>query len=84
MASLSRWGERHGRWWAFQWDLNRPFAVGLHLEHRSLPSGHPEHPVFGPHLDVHLPFVIVSVGRHPIYTLREDAERTYARGGIAV
>lgn len=71
---------RYGRWWACQWDVSRLFALGVHLEPRVRRTN--DGTRFGPYLDVHLPCVVASVGRNPIYAGEVDLLRSYSRGGL--
>lgn len=73
---------RFGSWWAVQWALDRPFAVGVHLEPRTLTNS-TQGVRFGPYVDVHLPFLILSVGRNPIYSGEVELLVGYSRGGVS-
>lgn len=71
---------RYGSWWAVQ-RHDSPINFGLHGEWRwwlRTNSG----VRYGPYLDVHLPWLVLSVGRNPIYAGEVDLLKSYARGGL--
>lgn len=70
---------KFGSWWAIQYDGNRPIALGFHVELRRMPAR--PNMTYGPYIDIHVPYLIISIGRHPIYTYPDDMIRTYSRGG---
>jgi hypothetical protein len=77
MIAMMRWG----RWWAIQAAGSiGPVNLGIHgeLRVRSTNAG----TRYGPYLDVHLPFCVVSVGRNPIYAGEIDLLQSYSRGGL--
>jgi hypothetical protein len=73
---------RWGAWWAVQTAASiGPFSLGVHVELR---ARHTNAGVrYGPYLDLHLPFCVVSVGRNPIYAGEVDLLQSYSRGGIS-
>ncbi len=76
---MRRWGCRYGSLWMVQWVLDGWFSLGIHLDlkHRVANGGL----TYGPYLDLHLGFVILSLGWHPY--LSGDLERalSVSRGG---
>jgi hypothetical protein len=73
------WGTSHNRWFAVQWSWEYALSLGVHLEWRTRRNSAGER--YGPYLDVHVPFGIVSVGRRPFYS--KDWESFIAgRGGV--
>lgn len=69
-----------GRWWAVQIERNiGPVNLGVHGELRRRPLN--DGRCYGPYLDVHLPFSVLSVGNNPIWAGELDLIRSYARGG---
>lgn len=72
---------RWGAWWAVQTARSiGPVNFGAHVELRARATNAGVR--YGPYLDVHLPFAVVSVGRNPIYAGELDLLRSYARGGV--
>lgn len=57
-----------GSWWALQLYMNRYLSLGIHLD-----WGRPV-------LDLHLGWLIASIGAHPVQTEPEDAQRHSCRG----
>jgi hypothetical protein len=72
---------RFGSWWALQWGRDRLLEFGLHVETRQRLTNTGVR--FGPYIDLHLPFVTVSLGRNPIHAGELELLRSTARGGIA-
>jgi hypothetical protein len=70
----------HGAWWALQWGIDR-LEFGVHIEPRRRITN--AGVAFGPYLDVHFPFVTVSVGRSPIHAGELDLRSSLSRGGLA-
>lgn len=65
-----------------QWDLWCFLSFGVHVEVRwwmHTNSGIP----YGPYADIHLPCLIVSVGRNPIYSGEFELLTSYSRGGVS-
>lgn len=54
--------------------------IGLHLELRRRVTN--AGVSFGPYIDIHLPFVCVSVGRNPIFAGELDLRASTSRGGL--
>lgn len=74
------WHVRHGRWWALQWCWDWWFSLGIHvdLRHRHRSDGL----VYGPYVDLHLGFAVLSLGNNPIYAGDIEASCSVSRGGI--
>lgn len=59
------WG---GKWWAAQLYINRYVSLGVHIDfHR-------------PYLDIHVLWLIVSLGKEPFRSERVDQYRHSCRG----
>lgn len=71
---MARWYIKHGSWWMVQWSFDWWFSLGIHIDLRRRDR-------YGPYVDVHAGPCILSVGRHPIYTDREESRLTFGRGG---
>ena len=64
-----------------QWQFDWWFSLGFHLDLRQRWSAiHQIH--YGPYLDLHLGFFIISIGYHPVYSGELDASVSGGRGGI--
>ncbi len=72
-------GIRYGSWWAIQFSTAYAVQLGFHLELRRRRTADT---AYGPYLDVHLPFLIASVGRNPILAGELDLVLSYSRGGV--
>ena len=72
---MARWHIRYGTFWAIQWSFDWWLSLGIHadLRHRG---------AFGPYIDVHVGPAIISLGRHPVFTDKEEAKLSFSRGGI--
>jgi hypothetical protein len=77
---MSGWNLRYGRWWMIQWQADGWFSLGLHLDFRRRRRA--DGIKYGPYLDVHLGWVIFSVGRNPAYSGDLDKLIGISRGGI--
>lgn len=70
-----------GRCWAFQSASTiGPLNLGVHVELRRRVTAAGVH--YGPYIDLHLPFCVISAGRNPIYAGEIDLIRSYSRGGL--
>lgn len=76
---MSSWHLYHGSWWMIQWSCDWWCSLGLHIDlrHRRRADGL----AYGPYIDLHLGFVIISLGYHP--QLSGDLEKgiSVSRGG---
>lgn len=61
-----RWGVAHNTWLAVQWSTEYALSLGLHLELRTRLNAAGDR--YGPYVDLHVPFAIISVGRRPVYS----------------
>lgn len=77
---MKRWYAWWGPEWAIQIDFARPFAFGFHVEPRTQRTA--EGVTFGPYADLHLPFVVLSVGRNPIHAGDLDRALSYAKAFV--
>ena len=72
------WGLVWGRRWMVQWNLDRTFSLGVHID----PNDRGD---FGPYVDVHLVFAAVSFGRDPArannYSLMRPRSRSHHAAG---
>lgn len=57
-----------GRYWAVQFYRNRYISLGVHIDFQR------------PYVDVHLLWLIVSLGDNPVITNEEDRLRSSCRG----
>lgn len=72
----------HGRWWMIQAGSNiGPFTLGFHLDTHCRRTGR-DKIRYGPYLDLHLPFTVVSVGVNPAYSGEIEMLASYSRGGV--
>jgi hypothetical protein len=57
-----RWGILHGSFWLFQYALDGTLSLGVHVDPvRRVSDTGP----YGPYLDLHFAFCVLSVGYHP-------------------
>jgi hypothetical protein len=66
---MAGWHSRHGSWWAAHWCWSQGFTIlpGVHVDwHRRVTAR--EGIRFGPYVDVHFAFGVVSVGVNPIWS----------------
>lgn len=75
-----KWGMNYGPWWAIQWNLSRTISLGIHIDFSSHKTG--SGIIYGPYMDLHLPCLILSVGRNPIYSGEIELLSGYSRGGL--
>jgi hypothetical protein len=73
------WHLTHGRWWMVQWQVDGWLSLGIHIDlRRRIDSdGHS----YGPYIDFHLGFVILSLGYHPVYSGEMRKAVSVSRGG---
>jgi hypothetical protein len=73
---MKRWGVWYGRWWMVQYALDWTFSLGIHIDplRRTADVG-----PYGPYVDFHLGFVVVSVGYRPA---RANPFWLWSQGGI--
>lgn len=79
------WHLKHGPWWAVQWCRDGWYSLGIHLETKTRTTWRgPDHePVpYGPYVDLHVGWLILSVGRNPAYAGELEASTSVSRGGI--
>jgi hypothetical protein len=57
-----------GSWWAVQLYRNRYVSLGVHVDFRR------------PYVDLHLGWLIISLGRNPVITNERDRLRGSCRG----
>ena len=64
---MSRWNIKHGKWWMIQWAFDSWISLGIHIDfkHR-IASVTGEG--YGPYIDFHIGFIIVSLGNKPYYS----------------
>ena len=79
---MYRWYIYYGSWWALQF-LWPPdwFSLGIHIDPRYRVRG--DKKTFGPYIDLHLGFWILSLGNHPIYSSEFDQSVSVSRGGVS-
>lgn len=71
---------RWGSWWAFQWSWDGWLSLGIHLDFRArVESGTGVR--YGPYVDFHVGWCILSLGVNPIYSGDLDLASSVARGG---
>ena len=73
---------RYGRWWSVLPVQERCLSLGVHLDTRARRTAG-EGLRYGPYVDLHLGWVIVSVGVNPIYAGEVDLLIPSARGGVS-
>lgn len=76
---MPRWGLRYGSWWAVQWSTDS-LGLGIHVEPRIRRTNAGVR--YGPYVDLHLPMLVISFGRNPIYAGEVDVVQSYSRGGV--
>lgn len=86
LREIRGWNIRYGTVWMVQWQLDWWLSFGVHLDPkmRRVSSGQFAGLRYGPYLDLHLGFVIVSVGWRPYLTGELVNESGIARGGESV
>jgi hypothetical protein len=70
------WHRRYGKWWMLQWELDGWLSLGIHLDFRHRHRG--DGLAYGPYVDFHLGFVIVSLGLNPVYAGEIDLRTSVA------
>lgn len=78
---MSVWHLHHGRWWMVQWQFASWLSFGVHMDFatRIISADHK----YGPYIDLHLGFVIISIGRNPVYSGVLQRSVGCSRGGLA-
>ena len=80
LADLRGWNLRHGSWWMVQWQIDGWVSLGIHIDLRRRYTGRTKQP-YGPYVDFHLLFIIVSFGYKPLYSGEYDSSMSGGRGG---
>lgn len=86
LRELRGWNIRYGTCWMLQWQANWWLSFGVHLDpkQRRVAGGRFAGLHYGPYIDVHLGFVIVSLGWRPYLSGELVNESGIARGGFSV
>lgn len=77
---LDRWYLSHGRWWMVQACFDCWFSLGIHIDLKRRTEALTGKR-FGPYLDLHLGWVIISLGFNPVYSGRWHQFVSIGRGG---
>jgi len=59
-----------------QWELDGWFSLGIHIDFRHRHRGDGLH--YGPYVDLHLGFFILSLGLNPVYAGEIDLKTSVA------
>ena len=78
---MSTWHIKHGKWWMVQRCFDWWFSFGLHVDFKqrvtgktaNLPKEHQR--CYGPYLDLHVLWFIISIGYQPYYSIGEEGYR---------
>lgn len=77
------WRVRYGRWWCVQWCRDGWLSLGLHADFRRrigyMPDG--TRMRYAPYLDLHVGWLMVSVGVNPVYAGHVYCDTSVSRGG---
>jgi hypothetical protein len=67
------WHRLHGTWWMLTWAWDGWLSLGIHVDFRHRRrQGDNYRYSFGPYVDLHLGFVVLSLGRRPYYAFRYE------------
>lgn len=77
------WHLKYNSWWMVQWTWDWWFSLGVHLDLRQRINARNKQK-YGPYIDFHLGFVIVSIGVNPVYSGEIDSTCSVSRGGERV
>lgn len=78
------WRVRYGSWWCVQWCRDGWLGLGIHVDFRRRIGylADSDTPVrYAPYLDLHLGWLIVSVGVNPVYSGHLYCDTSVSRGG---
>jgi len=77
------WHLKHGSWWMVQWCRDGWYSLGIHVETKTriALTGGMRRP-YGPYVDLHFLWFIVSLGRRPAYAGELECSTSVSRGGI--
>ena len=80
------WNVRYGTLWMVQWQWSWWVSLGIHFDpvRRLVSSGEYEGWTYGPYLDLHCFFFILSLGWHPFLSGEIQNISGIARGGFSV
>lgn len=86
MGRFAAWNIRYGEWWMIQWQIHGWASLGAHVDLKRRRVAHGEHQgkVYGPYVDLHLLFLILSLGFRPYLTGELMNVSGSARGGFSV
>lgn len=76
----SEWHIKYGSWWMVQWCLDGWFSLGFHIDLKSRKDNLDRK--YGPYIDLHLGFIIISFGVNPAYSGELESVLGVSRGGI--
>jgi hypothetical protein len=72
------WHRRYGKWWMVQGAWDGWFSLGIHIDFRHRRRG--DGLAYGPYGDLHLGWVIVSLGLNPVYAGEIELKTSVAIG----
>lgn len=75
------WHIHYGKGWLVQWCFDWWFSLGIHIDLKRRIANHTDI-AFGPYVDFHLGFVIVSLGYNPVLSGTLATKTSVSRGGI--
>jgi hypothetical protein len=61
------WVIRHGKWWMVQWHFGGWISFGIHIDPIKRRTGR-SGIRYGPYMDVHILWMILSIGFNPYYS----------------
>ena len=78
---MASWYQHYGPWWMIQWAVDGWCSLGIHIDFRTRTSS-TTGLKYGPYIDLHLLFFIVSLGRNPVHSGEIDLHNSVSRGGM--
>lgn len=80
------WNVRYGVFWMIQWQVSWWASLGIHIDpkRRKVSSGPYEGWTYGPYVDFHCLFFVLSLGWHPYLSGELQSVSGVARGGVSV
>lgn len=76
---MAKWNIKHGNWWMIQWSFDRWISFGIHIDSKKR-KNHSKELYYGPYMDIHFLWFIISIGNNPCYS-NPFAANVIGRGG---
>ncbi len=77
---MACWHLKHGRRWMIQWCADWWLSFGVHIDFRRRRRA--DGIEYGPYLDLHLGWLILSLGRNVVYSGDLQRVLSISRGGF--